>query len=128
MLGLAAVPAVLMFVGLLSLPESPRWLFGKGREDEALEVMRRTRPADEIEDEAEEIKETIEAESAASYRDLLSPPIRPALRVGIGVPVINQLSASTRSSTTRRRSSSSRGSATAPRSSARSASAWSTSC
>jgi sugar porter (SP) family MFS transporter len=91
MLGLAAVPAVLMFVGLLFLPESPRWLFGKGREDEALEVMNRTRPTAEIEDEAAEIKETIEAESAASYRDLLSPPIRPALRVGIGVPVINQL-------------------------------------
>jgi sugar porter (SP) family MFS transporter len=91
MVGLAAVPAVLMFVGLLFLPESPRWLFGKGRDDEALDVMRRTRPAADIEDEAREIKDTIEAESAATYRELLTPSLRPALRVGIGVPVINQL-------------------------------------
>jgi sugar porter (SP) family MFS transporter len=91
MLGLAAVPAALMFVGLLFLPESPRWLLGKEREDEALDVLGRTRPAAEVEDEVAEIKETIEAESTATYRDLFSPPIRPALRVGVGVPVINQL-------------------------------------
>jgi len=91
MLGLAAVPAALMFVGLLFLPESPRWLLGKEREDEALDVLGRTRPAAEVDDEVAEIKETIEAESTATYRDLFSPPIRPALRVGVGVPVINQL-------------------------------------
>src|SRR4051795_11535318 len=91
MLGLAAVPAALMFVGLLFLPESPRWLFGKGRDDDALEVMGKTRFAADIDDEAAEIKETIEAESATTYRDLFARPIRPALRVGIGVPVINQL-------------------------------------
>ncbi len=91
MLGLAAVPAALMFVGLLSLPESPRWLLGKGRDDEAVEVLRRTRPADEVDSEAEEIRETIKAESSSSYRDLLSAPLRPALRVGVGVPAINQL-------------------------------------
>jgi sugar porter (SP) family MFS transporter len=91
MLGLAAVPAVAMFAGLLRLPESPRWLLGKGRDDEALEVLRRTRPDEEVEGEAAEIRETIEAESTSSYRDLFAKPLRPALRVGIGVPAINQL-------------------------------------
>jgi len=91
MVGLAAIPAVLMFVGLLRLPESPRWLLANGREEEALGVLRATRPADGVDAEAREIRETIEAESTASYRDLLTPPLRPALRIGIGVPAINQL-------------------------------------
>jgi sugar porter (SP) family MFS transporter len=91
MLGLAAIPAIGMFIGLLSLPESPRWLLSRDRDDEALDVLRRTRPADEVDDEAEEIRKTIEAESTSSYRDLLAKPLRPALKVGVGVPAINQL-------------------------------------
>lgn len=91
MLGLASVPALAMFVGLWFVPESPRWLFAKGREEDARDVLRRTRAAAVVDDEAREIQETIEAESGASYRDLLKPNLRPALRVGVGVPAINQL-------------------------------------
>ena len=91
MLGLAAVPALVMFAGLLRLPESPRWLLAQGRDDEARRVLELTRPADEVDDEAREIRKTIEAESSSSYRDLFTRPIRPALRIGVGVPAFNQL-------------------------------------
>eukprot|EP00429_Kryptoperidinium_foliaceum_P054272 CAMPEP_0176094952 /NCGR_PEP_ID=MMETSP0120_2-20121206/47587_1 /TAXON_ID=160619 /ORGANISM="Kryptoperidinium foliaceum, Strain CCMP 1326" /LENGTH=601 /DNA_ID=CAMNT_0017428907 /DNA_START=52 /DNA_END=1857 /DNA_ORIENTATION=- len=39
MLGLAAVPSLFMWVGFMSLPESPRWLAGRGRSKEAMQVL-----------------------------------------------------------------------------------------
>jgi MFS family permease len=39
MLGVEAVPAALYFFLLFFVPESPRWLFGKGREDQALKIF-----------------------------------------------------------------------------------------
>jgi SP family galactose:H+ symporter-like MFS transporter len=40
MLGVIAVPASLMFLGVLFLPESPRWLFLKGFKDRAVAVFK----------------------------------------------------------------------------------------
>ena len=37
MLGLGALPGLVLFVGMLPLPESPRWLAGLGRTEEARE-------------------------------------------------------------------------------------------
>ncbi|KAL3905909.1 MAG: hypothetical protein SGILL_009487, partial [Bacillariaceae sp.] len=59
MLGLAGVPSLIMFVGFLNLPESPRWLAGKGRMQEAKCVLIELR---ETKREAEvELKEIVEA-------------------------------------------------------------------
>ena len=57
MLGLGGVPSVVMFVGLIFMPESPRWLVFHNKDDKAREVLAKTRRPEEIEEELQDIKE-----------------------------------------------------------------------
>ncbi|QSG13573.1 sugar porter family MFS transporter [Halapricum desulfuricans] len=90
MLGAGMVPAVILAVGMLKMPESPRWLYEHGREDESRAVLRRTRDGD-IEAEIAEIEETVAKQSGTGLRDLLQPWMRPALLVGLGLAVFQQI-------------------------------------
>ncbi|MEI6070219.1 MAG: sugar porter family MFS transporter [Verrucomicrobiae bacterium] len=92
MLGIIAIPAVVMFVGVLFLPESPRWLFLKGFQDHAVAVFRQMKL-----DEAEIAAEVKEIEDSAKVKQngwqLLSSNVnfRRAIGLGIGLQVIQQL-------------------------------------
>lgn len=62
MLGLSVVPAVLQFIGFFFLPESPRWLLQKGRNQEARQVLSQIRGGQSVDEEYDIIKTSIEEE------------------------------------------------------------------
>ena len=95
-IGVAAVPAALMFLLMLRLPESPRWLLRSGDADAARAALAGVRPPErDLEREFGEIRQNVEAERDAGTRGwagLRAAWVRPALVVGCGLAVFTQLS------------------------------------
>ena len=58
MLGVEAIPAALYLVLLFLVPESPRWLFGKGREDQALKIFEKVAGPEHAADELRSVRES----------------------------------------------------------------------
>jgi SP family sugar:H+ symporter-like MFS transporter len=90
MLGLAVVPALVMLLGMLFMPETPRWLVAKDREPEAREILRRSRDEDAVDKEIHDIK-SVERQEEGGVRELLAPWVRPALVVGMGLAILQQV-------------------------------------
>jgi sugar porter (SP) family MFS transporter len=90
MFGLAAIPAVLLFVGMLTQAESPVWLVTHGRTSEARRVLARVRSRDhDVDGEIEEIKAL--GEGASTYRELLRPDVRKLVMIGVLLAVFQQI-------------------------------------
>jgi MFS transporter, SP family, major inositol transporter len=95
MLAIAAIPAVLLFFGMMTLPDSPRWYALKGRLADVRRVLTLTRPADEVESEYELIvqhaQRDVAEDKGAALRDLRAYLwMRRILFVGIGLAIVQQ--------------------------------------
>jgi sugar porter (SP) family MFS transporter len=90
MLGLAAVPALLLGTGMAFLPESPRWLVARGQADLARRVLERCRGGRDVGPEMEEIKRVLD-QPVGSWAELFRPRLRVALVVGVGLGVFQQV-------------------------------------
>jgi len=90
MLGLAAVPATVLGVGMAFLPESPRWFVAQGQADAARAVLVRCRGGLQVDTEMEEILRGIN-QRTGSWAELLQPGARLALVVGVGLAIFQQV-------------------------------------
>src|SRR5271163_3534824 len=73
MLGLACVPGALLVIGMMAMPESPRWLLKTGAEKAARKALSLVRPANEIDEEVRAIHEDLEHNRPAAWSELLMP-------------------------------------------------------
>lgn len=94
MLAVATLPAVLLWFGMMFMPDTPRWYAMKGRLAEARRALERTRRKEDVEWELMEISETLDEQrnlGKPKMREIMTPWLFKLFMIGIGVAVIQQL-------------------------------------
>jgi SP family galactose:H+ symporter-like MFS transporter len=97
MFAMGVLPAIALLVGMYRMGDTPRWLALKGRTEEARQAIARIRelaPNDPAVDaELASIQQAAQhSMRPGTWADLLSPTVRPALIVGMGLFFLQQLS------------------------------------
>lgn len=92
MLAMGVVPAVVLLIGMKGLPDSPRYLIGKGRIEEARAVLKQMYGENSPEGEAElkGIHEIITTEKSSQWSELFSKELRWPFFIAMGLFVIQQ--------------------------------------
>jgi sugar porter (SP) family MFS transporter len=93
MVGLAAVPGVVLLAVALPVPRSPRWLVSVGRTEDARDSLQRTRGGTgfDVDAEIDAIATQVDGEPEATWADLRVGGARAALKVAIGLALFQQL-------------------------------------
>ena len=90
MFGSEMLPAMLFFITMFFIPESPRWLASKGKNQQAGVVLTRINGHSLAEKELLSINETIAKEEKGSWKALFRPGIRVAMIAGIILALLSQ--------------------------------------
>lgn len=90
MLGMESLPAILFFMILFLIPESPRWLVAKGREIQAYKIFSRIYDPAESNVQIRNVKDLIAGEGKSDWRLLFKPGFRLALFIGVALSILGQ--------------------------------------
>ena len=94
MLGIEALPAVIFFLLLFLVPESPRWLVLSGQLDRARLILAKLVDHRQVDREIASIQKTVEGPQASYWqrlKELFSPRVRLAVAVGIVIGIAQQI-------------------------------------
>lgn len=91
MFGVGVVPAILFFIGVLWLPESPRWLIKVGENEKAREVLLKIGSPDFANQTILEVEKTTTGGERPSFKMVFEKSVKPAVIVGITLAVFQQL-------------------------------------
>lgn len=89
MFAIGIIPAILLGIGMIFLPESPRWLVMNNRIDQARKTLQYLRAKKSVDHEIEEIKDSLQLKNA-KVRDLFAPWLRSVLFVGLFLGFLQQ--------------------------------------
>ncbi|UVQ58920.1 sugar porter family MFS transporter [Bacteroides faecis] len=91
MLGMEMLPAVLFFIIIFFIPESPRWLIVKGKEEKAVNILEKIyNSVSEATSQLNETKSVLTSETKSEWVLLMKPGIFKAVIIGVCIAILGQ--------------------------------------
>lgn len=91
MLGSETIPALIFFLIIFFIPESPKWLIVNGKLDKASAVLQKIyATSEEVKEEIETTQTSLNGETKGAWSDLLKPGILVAVIAGSAIAILGQ--------------------------------------